>query len=322
MELIVVQFKFNIHLFCRYLAHGCSPQVLAWAFKMGVSTVRKIIYETCSVIWEELRKIYVTEPNQNEFKRIAKYFYHKTGMPNCIGAIDGKHINIVCPRNSGSIYYNYKHRYSVVLLAACDANYTFTFVDVGAVGSKSDGGIFSRSSFGREILKGGRNIPTVMSLPNKTESFPYYFVADAAFPLKKNIMRPYPGRLLCPSRSNFNKKLSKARVLIENTFGILSNRWRVLRNDIYCSPENVDKIVLATVTLHNFLMLQKDNQYFSDDLVDQEVDNEIIPGRWREEQESLNSTRIYRSNRASQEAFIIRDRLCEFLFDNELQHTT
>lgn len=234
------------------MAQGCNCQILAWAFKLGLSTVRKIIYETCDAIWDELHTVYVSPPLPAEFKIIAQKFYVKTGMPNCLGAIDGKHVNITRPRNSGSLYYNYKKTYSLVLLAACDANYVFTYVDVGALGSQSDGGVLARSSFGKQILNGTIDAPIDANLPGTAERFPYYFVGDSAFPLKSNLMRPFPGHSLPADKDKFNATLSKARVHIENCFGILANRWRILHTNIHACPKNVDKIVLATIVLHNF----------------------------------------------------------------------
>lgn len=71
------------------------------------------------------------EPTKDEWRRIAEGFEKFTNFPNCIGAIDGKHIRIMKPIESGSLYYNYKHFYSTVLVALCDANYCFIFVDIG-----------------------------------------------------------------------------------------------------------------------------------------------------------------------------------------------
>lgn len=67
-----------------------------------------------------------------EWLEIEKGFNSK--FPRAVGAIDGKHINIICPPNSGSEYFNYKKSYSIVLMALVDSNYKFIFADIGGQG--------------------------------------------------------------------------------------------------------------------------------------------------------------------------------------------
>lgn len=296
-----------------YLSQGCSIQMLAWAFRMGKSTVRQIVLETCQIIWEELHAVYLSTPNAYEYKLVAERFYIKTGMPNCVGAIDGKHVNIFCPPNAGSEFYNYKGHHSIVLLACCDDRYCFTMVDIGALGSQSDGGIFSESLFGKEILNETIQLPQSTVLPESNIQFPYYFVADAAFPLKRNIMRPYPGKNLERSREVFNYKLSSARRYIENTFGILCARWRILLNNINCHPKNVDKIIKAVVVLHNFVNLN-DKLYCPGNFVDHYENGVLIEGLWRQESDNLPSCGLGPIRNSKRENFTLRDTLKDYLF--------
>lgn len=85
-----------------------SIQSIAWSYKLGKTTVRNIVLEVCEIIWQLLSPIYVSEPTESQYKDIAKEFLEFWNIPNCVGAIDGKHIAIKCPANSSSLFYNYK----------------------------------------------------------------------------------------------------------------------------------------------------------------------------------------------------------------------
>ena len=80
-------------------------------------------------------------------------------MPHVVGAIDGKHIAMDCPKNTGSQFYNSKGFFSQVLLAVCDAKYKFLFVDVGQYGSTNDSAVLKNSEIGKRLNSNSLNIP-------------------------------------------------------------------------------------------------------------------------------------------------------------------
>lgn len=126
-----------------------------------------------------------------------------------------------------------------------------------AFGSQSDGGVFKESTFGRALESGTIKLPADSPLPNTNSVFSHYFVGDEAFSLKSYILRPYPGKNLDIQKRIFNYRLARTRRIIENAFGILSSRWRILRNNIIADVETAEEIIPATVCLHNFLRFLK-----------------------------------------------------------------
>ena len=138
----------------------------------------------------------------SDWRELAADFHRLWDVLMCIGATDGKHIMIQAPppppppSNARSEYIlqcNYKGFHSIVLLAVCDAQYCFRFVDTGDTRRHSDGGVFANSNFGKQLLSNQLEIPPPECLAS-VEELPFCFVADAAFPLKPNVMRPYPSK--------------------------------------------------------------------------------------------------------------------------------
>lgn len=232
-------------------------QMVAWNFRIGKSTAMAVIKETCNVIWSVLGPIYVKRPSENVFRQIADTFYSKWNFPNCLGAVDGKHIRMQAPSKSGTEFYNYKNFFSLILLATCDADYKFTLVDIGASGSESDGGVLKDSAFGRALDNKTIQLPKDGYIINTNVKVPFCFLADEAFPLNSYIMRPFPGKGLSEKQLVFNYRLSRARRTIENAFGILASRWRVLKGCIIAEAHTVKIITGATVCLHNFIMTEE-----------------------------------------------------------------
>ncbi|KAG0424658.1 hypothetical protein HPB47_028119, partial [Ixodes persulcatus] len=134
------------------------------------------------------------------------------------------------------------------------------YVEIGHHGSQTDGGIFARSELQRRIVADQQGIPPDSGLGN-IGTVPYFLVGDEAFPLKKYLMRPYPRRSkpsaecdACNWQRIFNYRLSRGRRVIENAFGILTQKWRILRRSFRANTENTNRYVAACIAFHNFLL--------------------------------------------------------------------
>nr|CAB3263116.1 uncharacterized protein LOC101243083 [Phallusia mammillata] len=307
----------------RYLASGNSFSDLAFQFRVSESLIGRIIPETCAAIWNILQpQVLVPPSSHNHWRDIAKEFERKWQFPMCIGSIDGKHVAIQKPAKQGSEFYNYKHYHSIVLMGVCDANYIFTMVDIGDSGHHSDGGIFANSSISK-FLQEDSNIPPVCTLPLTSVEVPYCIVGDNAFPLKPWLLRPYPDRGLSDDKRIFNYRLSRARRCIENAFGILAQRWRVLRTSMVPNVDTAKQVVKATVVLHNWLQTKNitkpaDKQkYITHHDVDHEVDGVIIEGNWRIDESDWESLEVPVSSRPSTFAGHIRDIFKDYFVSNQ-----
>lgn len=107
--------------------------------------------------------------------------------------------------------------------------------------------------------------------------------------------------------------MSRVHSVIENTFGILTARWKVIQNPLHMGAASAERIVKAIVLLHNFLKTH-DDSYCPPGYVDAYEGDDIIEGLWRQQvNKPLKSHKRISSNNATKTAFESRDILMFYI---------
>ena len=273
-------------IFLRYVASGESYRSLEYQFRVSRRSIYRIIPTVAKAIIDELQHQYLKTPNTvDEWLIISEKFYQRWNFPNMIGAVDGKQIVLEQPNKSGSHYRNYKGTDSILLMAVVGPEYQFLFAHVGMDGRNSDDGNWSQSPMKKALENGTLNLPKPKSLSADSSDIPYVCVGEDAFPLTTYMMKQYPRKDLSPDKRIFNYRLSRARRISENAFGILANRWRVFRKPFALQPEKVKIVTFSVLILHNWLRSESKSGkiYVPSNLIDfEDIGNDtIIPGEWR-----------------------------------------
>ena len=138
-------------------------------------------------------------------------------------------------------------------MALVDADYKYIWADVGGTGSASDAQIYNDCELKECAEDGTLGFPDPEPLPNDNHDVPYFFIGDNAFALRSTMMKPYSLRGLTNDQRIFNYRLSQARRVVENAFGILANRFQVLLSTMQHHPSTVKLIVKACLILHNLM---------------------------------------------------------------------
>ena len=297
----------------RYLASGDSYHSMMYGFRVAHNTISGIVREVCEAIIAEYANEVVSCPTTPEgWKAVADQFGARWQFHHALGAIDGKHIAIICPDKSGSVYYNYKGFFSIVLLALVDADYKFMWVNVGSNGSSSDAQVFNHCDLKEAIENGTIGFPPPDALPCDDRQMPYFLIGDDAFALRTWMMKPYSRRRMTDQERIFNYRLSRARRIVENAFGILAARFGCLLNTLLQDTDTLEAVVLACICLHNLMRIRY--PAMQNAALDQEDDDHVlIPGEWRQGrnlQDVMN--RDFRGNRVTAAGQNQRDYLKEY----------
>lgn len=256
--------------------------------------------------------------NEDQWTIVSNAFNTLWNFPQCVGVMDGKHITLQAPKNSGSEFFNYKQFFSIVLFVVANANYEVIYMNVGSQGRISDGGVFANTRFKKMLLKCQLHLPPDHHLPGRTKLVPHVFLGDDAFPLSPNLLKPFPGHQEKGScKRIFNYRLSRARRISENVFGIMSAVFRLLRKPLLLAPEKAEKIVTSIVCLHNFLkrsQLSKQTYAPSGTFDTEDKDTgKLIPGTWRNDVNgSLIKSLQKQGRNSSTEAKNVRQEYADF----------
>lgn len=264
-----------------------SYQAIAVLFQVGRSTAYYSTILFVRTINHVLFDKYVHLPrNQEEFESTSRKFevYSHGVFKHAVGAIDGTHLPIHKPDISSDPNHKYVNRKgwpSLNCLAIVDRNSMFLYFNARWPGSVGDSRILTNSR-----LSSGRFLPPQC-----------FLLGDAGFPLESWLLTPYretPG--MTPAQRNFNKFFSSSRIIVEQSFGELKARWRILLHEIYASPTEAAGMASACVILHNICRYHDDRFLDSWAICEEEIrghefqeEEHFIPDRDENLQQWRNS---------------------------------
>ena len=111
-EAILAEEKLAVTL--KYLAKGETFSSLMYQYRIHKSTISQFVSEVYKVIYSV--PDYMKLPSlKEEWEYLIEQTNERWRLPICFAAVDGKHVGIICPKHSGSEFYNYKGFYSIVL---------------------------------------------------------------------------------------------------------------------------------------------------------------------------------------------------------------
>ena len=234
----------------KYLGSGAPLKEIAAQFGVRAATV----YTCTSKVIEVLTSYggdYVKWPSSEDLPTFEKEFQTIAHFPGVLGVLGGCRVNFKAVKSIQADYLN-DDQHCVHLLAICDANKKFLYVDAGFPGAAPDSQVFESTSFFSAL----REEPChYFPSPN------FHVIGDDVYQMDKHVLVPYDdaGTLL-PQNGRFNTKLRKTRVRIEQTFALLKARFQRLRF-VCAKVDRIKKLIVACCVLHNIVMndLQEEN---------------------------------------------------------------
>lgn len=209
------------------------------------------ITRTFNKVLECLNKLAsdIINPKDREFKIMHTKLYDRRFYPffnNAIGAIDRTHIPVAVPMNEAIVYTNKNQRRTHNVLAICDFDMRFTFVAAGCPGSAHDYLVFkdARKKYG-----------AIFPHPPLGK----FYLVDLGYENEPGYLAPYRSAMYTEDpeerglKEIFNTNHASLRNVVERSFGVLKNKWRILFDIPNYHQTKQSKIIVACMALHNFI---------------------------------------------------------------------
>ena len=238
-----------------YLADEGHLRKVANAFGVSRASVSIIVRRVTRAISLFLGPNYIKLPlTENDVQEKVRDFFRAYGIPQCLGAIDGSHIEIKQPTINSSDYINRKGRFSLNVQACCDSKYCFMDVVVKWPGSVHDARMFANSKLNTMLKE--RIIPSCKRrLLEDEDPVPVFLLGDPTYPLMPYLMKEYANGGSTPQEQYFGYNLCSARNVIECSFGRLKARFGALKRPMDINLDDLPLVIYACFVLHNYCEL-------------------------------------------------------------------
>ena len=236
------------------------------AFGLSRPSVSITIRRVCAAICEHLGPLFIRLPTtEAEVKEKTSQFFDRFSLPQCLGAVDGTHIEIKQPSRNATDFVNQKSRFSLNVQACCDCSCQFMDVVVKWPGSVHDACMFINSTL-NEKLKNGV-IPKCFKpgahefkrIVEGEDPVQVYILGDPAYPLLPYLMKVYANGGSTAQEQYFGYKLCIARNVIECAFGRLKARFSSLRRAMDINMDDLPTVIYSCFVLHNFCDQNKES---------------------------------------------------------------
>ena len=168
-------------------------------------------------------------------------------------------------------YFSVRYKkYGINVQCVCDSSSRFLYVKLCRPGSFNDVLAIKRSAIPIYIEHVLKNNPYVHDK---------YLIADMAYVCTNELLTPYYGTNLEPSKVAFNYYLSELRVKIEQAFGYMLTKWIILGRPLEVNFKNIPIVLLTITRLHNYVINEREEMVYNHNdinLEDHETENPVV----------------------------------------------